>query len=127
MLKYLKNLQLGQQLLWSYLLWYLSISFIYFDPCLQLWLSSLGIALIIGAALVISTTCWPVNMRTLDKWQTMRLFLIPFCVSSYSSLIKDQDFFLIFPPDLKTNLLALSVISSFLLISYGLKKFPPNA
>jgi len=122
MLDYLRNLGLGQTLLWSYFIWYLSICIQYFDYRPSLWLSSVGIAVIIGIALVISTTCWPVNLKTLDRWQTMRLFLIPFCVSSYSSLIKDKNFLLIFPPGIKQNLIPLSVIFSFYLLVLMIKK-----
>lgn len=124
MLHYLRTLCLGQQLLWSYFIWYLVITFVYFDINPRLWLSSFGIALIVGAALVISTTCWPVNLKTLDRWQTMRLFLIPFCVSSYSSLIKNKGFTLIFSPDIKTNSIAIVSILFFLTLVALIKKIP---
>ncbi len=122
MLCYLKTLSLGQQLLWSYFIWYLAITVLYFDASPHLWFSSLGIALIVGAALVISTTCWPVSLKTLDRWQTMRLFLIPFCVSSYSSLIKGKKFILIFPPDLKTNSIVITSVLFFLAVVVLIKK-----
>ncbi len=122
-MKYFQQLCLGQQLLWGYFIWYLVIVFLYFDPSPRLWFSSLGIAIIVGTALVISTTCWPVNFKTLDQWQTMRLFLIPFCVSSYASLIKGHHFILIFPPVIKTNAIALIAITIFFLLVYLLKKY----
>jgi hypothetical protein len=34
----------------------------------------------------------------LDFWQTFRLFLMPFCVSSFSALVKGKGFILIFSP-----------------------------
>jgi len=123
MIKYIKQLTLGKLLLWSYLIWYLSISILYFDSDPWLWLTALGLSLIVGFALVLSTTCWPVDIRTLDRWQTLRLFLIPFCVSSYSLLIKDKNCFLIFPPDLKTNSIALLAIFCFLFFVILIKKF----
>ncbi len=123
MINYLKQLHAGKLLLWCYFIWYLSISIIYFDDDSRLWLTALGISLIVGFALVLSTTCWPVDIKTLDRWQTMRLFLIPFCVSSYSLLIKDKNCFLIFPPELETNGIALSAIFSFLLFVLLIKKF----
>ena len=122
MINYFKQLHAGKLLLWCYLIWYLSISIIYFDDDARLWLTALGISLIVGFALVLSTTCWPVDIKTLDRWQTLRLFLIPFCVSSYSLLIKDKNCFLIFPPDLETNSIALSAIFSFLLFVVLIKK-----
>jgi len=122
MINYIKHLALGKLLLWVYFIWYLSISILYFDGDPRLWLTALGISVIVGFALVLSTTCWPVEIRTLDRWQTLRLFLIPFCVSSYSLLIKDKNCFLIFPPDLETNAIALLAILSFLLFVLVIKK-----
>ncbi len=106
LVNYLKQLSFGRLLLWLYLVWYLAISIVYFDADLELWLTALGISLIVGSALVLSTNHWP----------TMRLFLIPFCVSSYSMLIKDKGCVVIFPPDLETNSIALLAIAGFLLI-----------
>ncbi|VAW52829.1 hypothetical protein MNBD_GAMMA06-1123 [hydrothermal vent metagenome] len=123
MLEYVKQLRFDRLLLWSYFIWYLSISVLYFDADPKLWFTALGIALIVGIALVLSTTCWPIDVKALDRWQTLRLFLVPFCVSSYSLLIKDKDCFLIFPPDLKTNSIALSAIFSFLIFVFLIKKF----
>jgi hypothetical protein len=34
----------------------------------------------------------------LDFWQTFRLFVMPFCVSSFSALVKGKGFILIFSP-----------------------------
>jgi len=122
MIYYIKQLPPGKLLLWSYLIWYLSISILYFDSDPGLWLTALGISLIVGFALVLSTSGEPFDIRVLDRWQTLRLFIIPFCVSSYSLLIKDKNCFLIFPPDLKTNSIALLAIFSFLLLVVLIKK-----
>ncbi len=124
---YVRQLQFDKLLLWSYFIWYLSISVLYFDADPKLWFTALGIALIVGIALVLSTTCWPIDVKILDRWQMLRLFLIPFCVSSYSLLIKDKDCFLIFPPDLKTNSIALSAIFCFLVFVILIKKFTAPA
>ena len=70
----------------------------YFDPAPQLWLTSLGLSLIIGVALHINTT-WSGRVRVrLEPWPTFRLFLTPFCVSSFAALVKGRGFFLIFSP-----------------------------
>ena len=119
---YLGRLHAGKLLLWSYLIWYMVISLQYFDPDPTLWLTALGISLIVGIALVLSTSGWPIRPDSLKSWQTLRLFLIPFCVSSYSMLIKDKGCFLIFPPDFRTNAIALSAIGGFLLM-VGLVKW----
>ena len=103
MLKYLASLSNGKIVLWCYLIWYLVTTVFYFDPSPRLWLNSLGISVIIGIALLLSVS----NGKSIkeNKWQTLRLFLMPFCVSCFSSLIKGQGYILIFPP----NLLVLSV------------------
>ncbi|MDT8283478.1 MAG: hypothetical protein RQ982_11815 [Gammaproteobacteria bacterium] len=124
--RYIAQLSLGKMFLWVYLIWYITISTFYFDDDPKLWLTALGISLIVGFALVLSTTYWPIKIRELDHWQTFRLFLIPFLVSSYSSLIKDKGCFVIFPPDLKTNSIALSVIISFLIFVVLVKKISGN-
>ena len=51
-----------------------------------------------------------------DHWQTFRLFLMPFCVSSFAALVKDAGFILIFPPSLRENLIGLAAIAAFLLL-----------
>ena len=126
LIKYLQQLGPGKQLLWCYLIWYIAIITFYFDSKTEIWLSAIGISLIVGIALVLSTSCWPVNIRALDRWQTMRLFAIPFCVSSYSSLIQDKGFYLIFPPQIKTSGFALLAITVFLFVVQLLKKISPT-
>ena len=113
MIRHLSNLSNSRLVLWCYFIWYSVILVRYFDASPRLWLTSLGLSLIIGFALFISTTASrPVefgvlllhgaseNRVTLDRWQTIRLFLMPFCVSSFSALVKDKGFVLIFSPRL---------------------------
>ena len=98
MLVYLSKLTLSKAILWCYLIWYLVTVYFYFDASPWIWLNSLGISAIIGIALLISVgagASWREN-----KWQTFRLFLMPFCVSSFSSLIKGKGYFLVIPPDI---------------------------
>ncbi|HKQ39017.1 MAG TPA: hypothetical protein VJ063_13150 [Verrucomicrobiae bacterium] len=96
-LTYLGALSAGRLALWCYLIWYVVVLLRYFDPRPRLWLTSLGLSLIIGVALYISTTAGANNVK-LDRWQTFRLFLMPFCVSSFAALVKDHGFILIFSP-----------------------------
>jgi hypothetical protein len=79
----------------------------YFEFNPRLWLTSLGLALIIGMALYISTTSTGSGRVKLDRWQTFRLFLMPFCVSSFSALVKGRGFILIFSPDPNEIILAI--------------------
>ena len=98
MIRYLSNLSNGRLVLWCYFIWYLVVLARYFDASLRLWLTSLGLSFIIGFALFISTTAAGENKVTLDRWQILRLYLMPFCVSSFSALVKDRGFVLIFSP-----------------------------
>jgi hypothetical protein len=94
-LKYLSDLTPGKMALWCYLIWYLATVAAHFDPSPKLWLSSLGISAIVGFGLVLSVQLEP-SIQS-NRWQTLRLFLMPFCVSSYSALIKGQGYILILP------------------------------
>jgi hypothetical protein len=106
LIRYLANLSTGRLILWCYLVWYLVVLIRYFDPSLRLWLTSLGLSLIIGFALYLSTTASSANKVKLDRWQTFRLFLMPFCVSSFAALVKGKGFILIFSPRWSEILLA---------------------
>ena len=88
---YFSTLPPKKMVLWCYLIWYLSTVIFHFDSSPSLWINSLGISAVIGCALLLSVN------GSKDPWQTFRLFLMPFCVSSFSSLIKGQGYFLIFP------------------------------
>ncbi|MES2570443.1 MAG: hypothetical protein V4710_10370 [Verrucomicrobiota bacterium] len=111
-MRYFAALSTGRMVLWCYLIWYLVFAIRYFDPSPALWLTSAGISGIIGIALVISTS----GGRTrLDRWQIFRLFLMPFCVSSFSALIKGRGFFLVFSPRIIENVAALTLCAVFCL------------
>lgn len=97
-LRYLANLSRGRLILWCYLIWYCVVLVRYFDPSLRLWFTSLGLSLIIGVALYLSTTAVDDLQVRLDFWKTFRLFLMPFCVSSFAALVKGKGFILIFSP-----------------------------
>src|SRR4051812_35625036 len=108
MIRYIQRLTTGRIILWCYLAWYLVILFRYFDPAPRLWLTSIGLSAIIGIALVISTRSSSQGTMKLDAWQIFRLFLMPFCVSSFAALVKGEGFILIFSPRLSENLIALA-------------------
>jgi hypothetical protein len=110
LIQYLANLSRGRVILWCYFIWYLVVLVRYFDPNPQLWLTSLGLSLIIGTALLISTTSGAVGSPRikLDPWPTFRLFLMPFCVSSFAALVKGRGFVLIFSPNPKEIVAAVA-------------------
>lgn len=111
MFKYFAALPPGKTILWCYLIWYLVTVFFYFDPTPAIWLNSLGISVIIGFALMLSVAR-PTGSG-IDYWQTLRLFLMPFCVSSFSALIKGHGFILILPPQPRQQLVLLAACLGF--------------
>ena len=98
LIRYLTNLSTGRLILWCYFIWYAVVLVRYFDASARLWLTSLGLSLIIGFALYVSTARTGANNVKLERWQVFRLFLMPFCVSSFSALVKGRGFVLIFSP-----------------------------
>lgn len=102
-LRYLSDLTPGKIMLWCYFIWYLVTVAAHFDPSLRLWLSSLGV---------------PVSS---NRWQTFRLFLMPFCVSSFSALIKGHGHVLVLPARPLELGLSVSLCAIFVLFVLGLK------
>jgi len=110
MLRYVVNLKPGKAVLWCYLLWYLATVYFHFEATPRLWLNSLGISAVIGTGLLLS-----VNQTVFDHWQTFRLYMMPFGVSSFSALIKGKGFILIFSPILFESLITAAACVSFVL------------
>ncbi len=75
-LQYLAKLSNGKLVLWCYLIWWASTVIHHFDPSPTLWLNSVGISAVIGVALILSVG--GLSSATKDKWQTFRLFAMPF-------------------------------------------------
>lgn len=107
LLRYFANLRPGKIALWCYLIWYLVTVANLFEPSLSLWLNSVGISAVIGIALKLSVAGGVGGQAA--RWQTFRLFAMPFCVSSFSALIKGRGYVLVFPSDL--GLLTQGVLS----------------
>jgi len=111
-LRYLRQLDTPRLILWCYAIWY-GVAFVqYFDPSPALWLTSLGLSGIVGCALLLSTRA-AIGVAKLGGWGIFRLFLMPFCVSSFAALVKGRGFILIFAPDFAENLLALALCAGF--------------
>jgi hypothetical protein len=111
--RYLSGLSAPRALLWCYLIWYAFVVVRYFDPNPTLWASSVGLSAIIGTGLYLSTAFAGSQRRELGGWPVFRFFLMPFCVSSFSALIKGHGFVLIFHPELTDNLRALALCAGF--------------
>ena len=71
---------------------------------------------------MISTRSSSNGTTELDGWQIFRLFLMPFCVSSFAALVKDAGYILIFPPTLRENLVGFGAIVAFLAIVTPLRR-----
>ena len=113
LLRYLPSLTTGRLILWCYFIWHLVVLARYFDPSPRLWLTSLGLSGIIGFALYVSTVAAGATRVKLEFWQTFRLFLMPFCVSSFAALVKGRGFILVFSPQMEENLAAAGICAFF--------------
>jgi hypothetical protein len=119
MRKYIASLSAGKTVLWCYLIWYLVAVFNHFDTSASIWLNSLGISVVIGIALILSVGGG--SVRQTDPWQMFRLFLMPFCVSSFSSLIKGKGYILVFPPNHSEAILSIGSCIAFAVFVATLK------
>ena len=106
---YWVNVKPGRLVLWCYLIWYFVALYFHFDASPKLWINSLGISVVIGTALMLS-----VSSNGLDYWQTFRLYWMPFAVSSFAALIKNQHYFVIFSENINEVLIALGCCGLFL-------------
>jgi hypothetical protein len=122
MRSYLRNLNTPRIVLWSYLLWYLGVLARHFDPSLSLWVNALGLSAIMGTAYCLSAAYAGSRVTRLDGWQVSRMYLMPFCVSSFAALIKDRGFVLVFHPTLHDNLLAVAPIAAFCGVVFAVKR-----
>lgn len=119
---YLRNLTTGRTILWCYLIWWAVNIMNHFDATPRIWLTSLGLSGIIGAALILSTRSSFGVRAKMDPWVAFRLFLMPFCVSSFAALVKDAGYVLVFPPSLRENAVGASLIVLFLLVVRWVRK-----
>jgi hypothetical protein len=119
--RYLRQLDKARIILWCYAIWYIVVLVRYFDPSPALWITSLGLSAIIGCALWLSTRA-AIGTSRLNGWGLFRLFLMPFCVSSFAALVKGRDFILVFSPRLHENLIAVALCGIFCALVAGLKR-----
>lgn len=122
LLRYLARLTTGRMVLWCYAIWYVVNVWNHFDSRPRLWLTSIGLSAIIGVALLLSTRSSSTGTTRLDRWQIFRLFLMPFCVSSFAALVKDAGYVLVFPPSTRENLIGAALIVAFVVVVLVLKR-----
>lgn len=125
--QYLSNLSRGRLILWCYFIWYLVVAVRYFELSPMLWLTSLGLSLIVGIALYINAQIPGIGVENRDPWQTFRFFLTPFCVSSFSALVKGKGFFLVFSPHLDELLCGVLLCATFCLLVFVAKHYAKTA
>ena len=120
---YLANLSPGRQVLWCYWWWYLVMATSHFDPAPRLWLTAVGISLIMGVALFLA---FGAPGQRPDRWHVMRLFLMPFCVASFSALVKDKGFILVFSPSLTEDAIAGALCAAWVLACALARRLGPR-
>ncbi|HEV7405289.1 MAG TPA: hypothetical protein VGO11_20260 [Chthoniobacteraceae bacterium] len=118
-MRYFRELSTARLVLWCYLIWYLFFVARYFEASTTLWMTSLGLSAIIGVALLLSTRS---GGTRLGFWPTLRLFVMPFCVSSFSALVKGRGFTLVFSPHRWENFAAVGLITLFCCVVYGSRR-----
>jgi hypothetical protein len=118
-IKYLYEIKLDKVILWCYLIWYFTVVYFYFEPSPKIWINSIGISAVIGTGLMLSVSSNKFDGG--DRWQTFRLYLMPFCVSSFSALIKEHGFVVFISPRFEENTLALLFCLIFLVVIYFVK------
>lgn len=120
-MRYFATLPTGKVTLWCFLIWYLSTVIHHFDGTPAIWLNALGISAIIGVALYLSVR--EPGKPPPDRWTTLRLFLMPFCVSSFSQLIKGKGFVLVLPPDLHELAVSIGACAAFVIVVLLLRQY----
>lgn len=126
-IRYLQNLSAGRIILWCYFIWWVVSVINHFDATPRIWLTSLGLSGIIGVALILSTRPSSGSPSKMDPWVVFRLFLMPFCVSSFAALVKDAGYILVFPPSLGENAAGASLIAILLIVVWSVKRLTPPA
>ncbi|MEG3954534.1 hypothetical protein [Microcoleus sp. herbarium2] len=119
-IEYLYEIKLDKAILWCYLIWYVTVVCFHFDPSVKIWINSIGISAVIGTGLMLSVSS---SKGERDRWQAFRLYLMPFCVSSFSALIKEQGFLVFISPNIKETIVSVSCCVLFLLVILVVKVF----
>lgn len=120
LIQYLYEIKLDKAILWCYLIWYVIVVCFHFDPSVKIWINSIGISAVIGTGLMLSVSS---SKGERDRWQVFRLYLMPFGVSSFSALIKDQGFIVFISPNLKETIVSVSCCVLFLSVILVVKVF----
>ncbi len=122
MIDYLARLRTPLIVLWCYVIWYAVVVAHHFDASPRLWTTSLGLSLIIGVALVLNASSGS-HRQSLAFWPRLRFFLAPFCVSSFSALVKGKGFWLVFSPRPREVAEGLVLCAAFVAVTRAARKY----
>jgi len=117
LIHYFGQLPPSRLVLWSYVTWWVVMVTNHFRSDPRLWAMSIGIGLIVGFALMLSTGPITLERFRHRSWESLRLFICPFMVSSFSSLVTGKNFILVFSPWWTENASAVTGIALFLLLT----------
>lgn len=112
LVRHFARLPVGLVILWCFLIWYLVMIVLHFEASPRLWLNALGMSVIMGTILRLSLPHDGSAGR--EFWRMFRLYAIPFCVSSFSALVRDGGFYAIISPELRDNLVGTAGCLLFL-------------
>ncbi|MDT8448803.1 MAG: hypothetical protein RQ847_01395 [Wenzhouxiangellaceae bacterium] len=122
-IRHFAQLSSAMTALWLLLVWYVVMVWLHFESSPRLWLNSLAMSVVVGTALVLSVRHGGGPAR--EFWRLFRLYAIPFCVSSFSALVRDDRFYAIFAPSFLENLAAAggcTVFAAWLLLARLLER-----
>lgn len=115
-LSYLARLETRRLLLWSAFIWYAVTMARHATADPRVWLGAAGIAAVVGVMLTANAIPAGGSWREPGFWPTLRFFLIPFCVASFSSVMREVGLVVIFPRHLPDNLWAGGAVGAFWLL-----------
>ncbi|MBI2511927.1 MAG: hypothetical protein HYV96_08110 [Opitutae bacterium] len=111
---YLAGLDRARTLLWSAFGWYLIMILRHPPGSFDAWANAAGIAVVVGAILLANADHAGVSPQKLGFWPIARFFLIPFCVSSFSTAMRASGLVLIFSRDMNDNLWGVGAVAGLL-------------
>ncbi len=121
LIAYFKILNTPKIVLWCYLLWYLVMTGFHFDTAPGIWMTSIGVSIIIGFGLELNARAS--GAPKARGWPLARLYLFPFCVSSFSALVKDHGFILVFSPVIVETAIATGACVAFWMMVLSIRRF----
>lgn len=118
-------------LIFSYFIWYLWIISNFPVPSevsIKIWPNAACMSIFVGTVLNANAYIPPLKQHfALRKWSIFRFYVIPFCVSSYSSIAQQHSFVLLFPAsEYKTGLIGIGIALGVFIFLNLLRIFTSN-